>query len=204
MTSGSSSRSASSSSSSPVWSPCRTAMVVAGIESNDMARSAMDRADASCPGRGSHLDVAELRHHAQLVGDTPVLDYPSVFEAADVDDVGERLDSCRGMAREAPQVGAAAALAGPDLVTDRDHLVDGDMEVGKRPPQVLDGVLGALGPVASAAPLMLDRPRRDQLVGDLEVAPVEAFLDQTAIDCLVGGRHGSVPPCNSSEEYSDD
>src|SRR5712692_8740235 len=41
--------------------------------------------------------------------------------------------------------------------------------------------------VRAAAALVLDRPRRDQLVGNRQVALVEALLDQTPVDSLVGG-----------------
>src|SRR5712692_3770908 len=125
-------------------------------------------------------------HHAQLVGYAPVLDHLSVLEPRDVDHVDERRFSRRGPAREATDVRAAATLARPDLVAYRDQLVDRDVEVGERAPQVLDGVLGALSPIAAAAALVLDRPRRDQLVGNRQVALVEALLDQTPVDSLVG------------------
>src|SRR6266568_3245326 len=89
-------------------------------------------------------------HHAELVGDAPVLDHLSVLEPGDVDHVDERRLSRRGPAREATDVRAAAPLARPDLVADSDQLVDRDVEVGKGAPQVLDGVLGALSPIAAA------------------------------------------------------
>src|SRR5438445_4546100 len=164
MTSASSSRTASSSSSSPVWSPCRTTTV-------DPATSL--------------LNQAERNHHAQLVGNAPMLDHLAVLEPADIDDVDEGLLACSRAPCEGPQVGSAAALAGPHLVTDRDDILDGDLEIGERSPQVPDGAFGGFGSISADPALVLHGAVGDQLVGDLEVALVEALLDQAAVVSFV-------------------
>src|ERR1700681_926196 len=160
-TSGSRRRSASRSSSSPVWSPCRTAMVGAAIDRiiwfgvldprpdpPPLVRGRGSRLRPDGRGAGERSDVAELHHHAELVGNTPVLDDLSILDPHHVDHVGERLDPGRGMAGEAAKVGAAAFLAGPHLVARHDNLVDRDLEVGERGTQVLDHVLRSFDAVS--------------------------------------------------------
>src|SRR5690348_1719283 len=131
-TPGSRSRSASLSSSSPVWSPCRTAIVATRL-----------------------LDQAERNHHPELVGDAPVLDHLSVLEATNVDHVDHpALTGCRAPG-ETAQVGPATALTRPDLVAAHHEVFDRQREIGKRPPQGAGHPLHALGTVAHARSLVL-------------------------------------------------
>src|SRR5260370_6894098 len=76
-------------------------------------------------------------HHAQLVGYAPVLDHLSVLEPRDVDHIDERRFSCRGPAREATDVRAAATLARPDLVAYAHHFLDPHTTSAHPPPQAL-------------------------------------------------------------------
>jgi len=86
--------------------------------------------------------------------------------------------------------GAAAALQGPYLVADGNHLVDGDGEVRKGAAQDLDGSFEAFGPISGAAALVFDGVGRDQLVRNLELSLVEPFFDDPAVDRLIGaGAH---------------
>src|SRR5450759_153579 len=199
ITPGSSKRSASRRSSSPVWSPCSTAMVCGDIDSNHMGSAAIRPLPDPPPlarGRGSRLgpdrlrDEAQLQHHAELVGHAPVLDDLPVFDPDEIDHVRECLDPGRGMAGEAAQVCAAASLPGPDLVARHHDLIDRDLEVGKRRAQVLDRVLRSLNPVPRAA-LVLMRALRYELVDNRQVALVETFFDQPPVDRLVRNRHAS-------------
>src|SRR5260370_42230326 len=100
-TPGSSRRRASWSSSSPVWSPCSTAMVGAAIDRiiwpgalshplPDPPPLARGRGKTLCPD--GLREAAQLQHHAQLGGDAPVLDDLPVLDPDDGDHVGERLD----------------------------------------------------------------------------------------------------------------
>src|SRR5229473_7732932 len=113
-----------------------------------MARPTESGLDRGRLGAGRWSNEAQLQHHAELVGDAPVLDHLPVLEAADVKYLNEGLPARGRLAEEASQVGASAALACPHLVSIHDEVLDRQAEIRKGGPQDAGHSLYPFGSVA--------------------------------------------------------
>jgi cytochrome P450 len=110
-------------------------------------------------GRRGRADDPELQGGAEPVGYAPVLDHAPLRNPDDVEHVGANRAAGRRVAHEGAVVRAGSNHPEPDGVAVHDQVLDGQVEIGERPPQRCDHGLHALsaGSVVGAEVLVLDQ-----------------------------------------------
>ena len=142
-------------------------------------------------------DDAELLEEAEAIGFERSADDFSIAKAKDADSLGRNRLLAGRDAAKVSAVRPGPVPANRDLVRGAEDLVDGVVNIRERGSQTFDEVKTFSAARALGTGVVGSEVRRNELLEQVELSPVETVLEQRANDCLVfvcrGVVHGRAP-----------
>jgi hypothetical protein len=128
---------------------------------------------------------AKLRHQAELVCHSPMLDYLQILKAADIHDRDNHRFARRRQSYQWPLMRTASCDTRPGLVSAGNDLLDGQLEIWEGGTEPNDGVFDAFRCGRHDPGLVFHKAGRKDLVEHIHFALTVSFLNQPPKDLNV-------------------